>query len=759
MVAIAAFATGSRIFSPGPLNAESNGRTLNGAASHADLKCSECHAPFWGDERSSDRCLACHTEIGPEFDQPATLHGSFDDPLACRSCHPEHRGLAASLTTYQPENYPHAEFGFFLIAHLVHRDGSAFECQGCHVDTLRSFSISTCADCHMELEPDATAQHVFDFGLECLHCHDGIDSYGSDFDHQLTTYPLTGAHPTTSCGGCHGGASTIAELQSAPTDCAGCHSGDDPHQGQFTDDCAACHSTETWAESTVDHDLVGFSLVGAHGETECLDCHIDAQWSGIPLDCAGCHAQDDVHRGKLGTDCATCHTAFDWGQILDVNFDHVLTGYRLTGRHAQISECESCHAGGQFVDTPTSCVACHAADDAHDGAYGKDCDTCHNTSGWGDATFDHDRSGFRLTGAHRDARCESCHAGGKYAGTPSDCVACHAQDDVHAGSFGSDCAGCHTTSKWSDAALDHNATKFPLTGRHTQTACEKCHVSGVYAGTPTRCVDCHVEDDAHSGLYGWECGDCHTTEKWGGVTIDHTGLTDCLACHGDDDPPDHYAGQCSACHTSTTTWTSITFSHVGLADCAGCHSDDAPPDHYAGQCSDCHTSTSNWSSVTFNHAGLTDCADCHSDDAPPNHYSGQCSDCHDTSGWGGAGFDHSGQTDCLACHSDEAPGNHYSGQCSACHSTSQWKPIEGYSHSSGNFPSGHRSDVKCRDCHAANNDAVSWGWPEYIPDCAGCHAGDFKDGPHKGATVSELRNCGGACHKPAGKHDPADGEW
>jgi hypothetical protein len=49
---------------------------------------------------------------------------------------------------------------------------------------------------------------------------------------------------------------------------------------------------------------------------------------------------------------------------------------------------------------------------------------------------------------------------------------------------------------------------------------------------------------------------------------------------------------------------------------------------------------------------------------------------------------------------------------------------------------------------------VPWPFAAYQPDCAGCHAGDFKQGPHKKTevpttifyTVSELRDCTGACH-------------
>ena len=49
---------------------------------------------------------------------------------------------------------------------------------------------------------------------------------------------------------------------------------------------------------------------------------------------------------------------------------------------------------------------------------------------------------------------------------------------------------------------------------------------------------------------------------------------------------------------------------------------------------------------------------------------------------------------------------------------------------------------------------VTWSSPAYQPDCAGCHARDFKPGPHKKVdsprilyTVSELRDCTGACHR------------
>ncbi|MBL0060766.1 MAG: hypothetical protein IPP40_04570 [bacterium] len=55
------------------------------------------------------------------------------------------------------------------------------------------------------------------------------------------------------------------------------------------------------------------------------------------------------------------------------------------------------------------------------------------------------------------------------------------------------CTQCHTTSNW-DATFDHQATAFPLTGQHVQTACQQCHIGGVFEGTPNQCIDCHLAD-------------------------------------------------------------------------------------------------------------------------------------------------------------------------------------------------------------------------------------------------------------------------
>ena len=40
------------------------------------------------------------------------------------------------------------------------------------------------------------------------------------------------------------------------------------------------------------------------------------------------------------------------------DFDHLKTGFPLTGKHAK-TECESCHVRGIFEGTPVRCASCH----------------------------------------------------------------------------------------------------------------------------------------------------------------------------------------------------------------------------------------------------------------------------------------------------------------------------------------------------------------------------------------------------------------
>jgi hypothetical protein len=82
-----------------------------------------------------------------------------------------------------------------------------------------------------------------------------------------------------------------------------------------------------------------------------------------------------------------------------------------------------------------------------------------------------------------------------------------------------------------------------------------------------------------------------------------------------------------------------------------------------------------------------------------------------------------------------------------------------FAHQSATYPGDHGVSLQCTDCHTSNAQSLPWPFPVYQPDCAACHASDFKVGPHKGATVSQLRDCAGTCHKPTPTHSVRDRQW
>ena len=63
------------------------------------------------------------------------------------------------------------------------------------------------------------------------------------------------------------------------------------------------------------------------------------------------------------------------------------------------------------------------------------------------------------------------------------------------------------------------------------------------------------------------------------------------------------------------------------------------------------------------------------------------------------------------------------------------------------------SDSTKRVSGGTRGDSVPWDFPQYQPDCAGCHTNDYESGPHKKVdsprilyTAGELRDCAGSCH-------------
>ncbi len=417
------FINGGAMFSPGSLNAQTGQTPLGNVLAHADLaeQCSACHTAPWSRETMANRCLVCHTEEAAQLQDPQSLHSKMlppGDPPTCRGCHTEHQGATAPLTVIDSERFPHEAVGYALQGHQTMSDGRPFTCDDCHQQDPTRFELSTCDDCHRNLDPSFIQTHVETFGRTCLACHDGLDTYGPVFDHNLVAFPLQGKHAPLTCSDCHQGAQTIADLQAAPPECFACHQQDDAHNGEFGQDCTRCHTPDTWEGATFDHSLTMFSLTGAHTETECTACHIDNVFKGTPQGCFACHQQDDAHNGEFGQDCTRCHTPDTWE---GATFDHSLTMFSLTGAHTE-TECTACHIDNVFKGTPPECFACHTDPKMHAGLFGPECINCHTTNAWTPAQYNLPHT-FPMDHREREIKpCQTCHPTDLQTYT---CYGCH----------------------------------------------------------------------------------------------------------------------------------------------------------------------------------------------------------------------------------------------------------------------------------------------------------------------------------------------
>jgi hypothetical protein len=412
--------------------------------------------------------------------------------------------------------------------------------------------------------------------------------------------------------------------------------------------------------------------VTSHAEIagNCEKCHT-APWSSEKMAdrCAVCHGEiasemqnvASMH-GKLMHDnpqlsCRHCHPEHRGANaqltVLEgALFPHEAVGYSLNGHQTTTTGkpfvCNDCHHGDISTFAPDSCQTCHSQIDiaftqAHLLAFGTDCRACHDGVDRYGKGFNHSNFAFKLTGKHASVICTQCHLNARnivdLQTLPQDCNSCHRKDEPHEGRFGFDCAACHSTDAWKPAKFDHNLSIFKLEGSHARVDCEKCHLNGIYKGTPMDCFSCHKQDDQHAGKFGTDCAACHKPTKWDEVTFDHNKSNFPLTGA-------HTLVACEKCHT--------TGQFKGLSTaCASCHAD---PAFHAGMfgldCATCHT-TLNWSArytgphpaieggeggSGINHGGAS-CRDCHTQTLR----AATCTKCHDSNkpgdGGGGGGND------------------------------------------------------------------------------------------------------------------------
>lgn len=383
--------------------------------------------------------------------------------------------------------------------------------------------------------------------------------------------------------------------------------------------------------------------------------------------------------------------------------------------------------------------------------------------------FDHLSTGFPLEGSHRFVDCQGCHVGGVFRGTPRQCSTCHARAGlVRATPMPTDhilsstlCQDCHLETTWAPVRrVDH-----------TQVigSCNSCHNGTVADGKP---LD-HPVTSA-------QCEDCHRSTAWLPAGFDHSNVIgNCAGCHNGTEATGKNATHinttniCEDCHVTTTWSPVIRVDHLQvLGMCSSCHNGAValgkPLDHIASDdnCDDCHT-TNAWTPAVFDHAAVMPgtCSGCHNGTTATGKHgqhiqtTAECDDCHTVTAWVPANFDHDAITgSCGSCHNGTTATGKDQGhfvttrECDYCHAVDFWLPLQ-FMHTSPGYPGDHRGQLACTDCHGGNAEIVTWSFAAYQPDCAGCHAGDYKTGPHKkyenpdtSYTVSELRDCTGACH-------------
>lgn len=429
---------GNGMFSPGALNAQA-GTILGGISSHAETggQCGLCHTAPWDSATLAERCADCHASVRTELADPASLHGAIatsNPDEKCTDCHTEHKGAASQLTRVDGVPFPHDALGYSLIGHKLTVASQPFVCADCHMQDLSTFDSAACLECHRNLDLAFTQAHALSWGNDCLACHDGVDTYNKHFNHGQVPFTLVGAHVKVDCYTCHAAARSLMDLQSAPRDCFSCHRQDEPHEGRFGADCSKCHTLEAWTPATFNHNLAAFKLEGKHMDVACEDCHTTDTPQETPTECFACHEKDDEHAGAFGEKCELCHKATGWD---DDPFDHNKSKFPLEGGHLGVA-CETCHKDANFVGTPTACVSCHADPSFHAGAFGTDCESCHNTNTWSPATFNlsHPQPSVDEHGSgifHGGTTCRTCHPGTVYGYT---CLACHSNNSGGEGGGG-----------------------------------------------------------------------------------------------------------------------------------------------------------------------------------------------------------------------------------------------------------------------------------------------------------------------------------
>ena len=334
---------------------------------HKTVDCEKCHKSTIIDGKSVhqfkgiafNNCTSCHKDIHEnKFGQN------------CSQCHTEE---SFHTTIKGNNNFDHDKTDFKLVG--KHK---TVVCKSCHKNNLTDpIKFALCSNCHIDYHKKEFSNNGVVPDCNVCHTNDGFaGSLYSIEKHNLSKFPLEGAHLATPCVACHKKQEKWT-FRNIGSTCVDCHQNE--HKGFIQDKyypnekCTECHNVNSWRTISFDHSKTNFKLEGAHIKQSCSACHYTKngnvirvqQFKGLSNDCSMCHKNS--HSGQFDingkTDCTKCHVVDDWKKTI---FDHNSSRFKLEGAHIKV-KCEKCHkeesnTNGKFIQYKNNkilCTNCH----------------------------------------------------------------------------------------------------------------------------------------------------------------------------------------------------------------------------------------------------------------------------------------------------------------------------------------------------------------------------------------------------------------
>ncbi len=446
----------------------------------------------------------------------------------------------------------------------------------------------------------------------------------------------------------------------------------------------------------------------------------------------------------------------------------------LANSHAHlegISNCTQCHVLGEKVSN-AKCLECHTEIqsklDKRAGFHyskevkGKDCATCHSEHHgrkfdmvrFDEDNFEHNLTGYNLTGAHQKIDCRDCHKpdfiddrdlkkrNDTFLGLEQACINCH--EDYHQKTLDNDCAKCHSTEAFSPAEkFDHNKTDFALTGKHSDVDCIGCHKMETRSGKEfqhfadvpsSNCNSCH--DDVHDNNLGTDCKQCHTDRSF-----TSSSRLQRFKHHRTNFPlkGKHKQVDCFSCHAENASPPTLFQDNLGIPteNCVACH-EDVHEGNLGTNCIECHSEESFRIALdldNFNHS-LTGF------ELEGKHEIVDCRKCHISESF----TDPLPHSTCAECHTDYHEGEfanvNNTPDCAECHKVDAFSPSQFTfeDHASGNFPlDGAHLATPCFACHLQE---TKWRFKDIGERCVDCHEDVHKSEiPEKYYPEENCTNC------------------